>query len=91
MSLQKMDRQEPSRVRQGGTIVVSPANGAERIAAVLAVVDQQQFAKIDGCMADLWSCSCIKAVYNALNSENQAKLSALAFPKMAAVAFKVMK
>ena len=77
--------------RVHGTQVTIPANGADRIAAIRAIVDQKQYAKIDGCMIDLFSASAVVKVYDALNDANKAKYASLTAPRMAQVAFQIMK
>lgn len=80
-----------THTRKHGTEVTTPDSGAERIAAIRRIVERQQYAKVDGCMIDLFSASAVVAVYDRLNSENQAKFCAMTAPKMAAVAFKLVK
>jgi hypothetical protein len=80
---------EPTRTREHGTRVTRPTSGAERIAAVRRIVTECQYARIDGCMVDLFSASAIVQVYDALNPENQAKYSGLDVRRMADLAFKI--
>lgn len=84
-------RSEPSRVREQGTVVTQPTSPDERIAAVRRIVSERQYAKVDGVMVDLFSASAIVAVYDALSEGNRAKFAAMPAPKMAAVAFKLVK
>lgn len=77
--------------RQHGTLVTNPTSGAERIAAIRQVVTDKQYAKIDGCMMDLWSASAIVAVYDKLSPLNQEKYHNLPAPRMAQIAFQLLK
>ncbi len=78
-------------IRQQGTIVTDAENGAERILAIREIVKRGQYAKVDGCMIDLFSAGAIVSVYDALSDENKARYAKLSAPKMAAVAFKWLK
>ena len=84
-----MDSKEPTRIRERGTRVTRPTTPDERIAAIRRIVNEGQYAKVDGCMIDLFSAGAIVAVYDALNEVNRAKFAAMPAPKMAAVAFKL--
>lgn len=84
-------RNEPTRTREHGTHVTRSSTPAEKVAAIRRIVDERQYAKVDGCMVDLFSASAIIAVYDALNDENKARFSALTIQKMAAIAFKLVK
>ena len=79
------------RTREHGTIETIPGTPEIRIAAIRQVVTACQYAKIDGQMIDLFSAGAIVAVYDALSPENQAKFAALTAPKMARVAFRLLK
>lgn len=87
-----MDRKESimseqTRTREHGTRVTVDPTPAERITAIKRVVNQRQYEKIDGTMADLTSCHAIATVYDALTDENRAKFSAYPFAMMANIAF----
>lgn len=82
---------EPSRTRDRGTRVTLPLTPDERIAAIRRIVTEKQYAKVDGCMIDLFSASYIVAVYDKLNPENQAKYAAMTAPKMGIIAFNLAK
>lgn len=83
---------EPTRVREHGTRVTdSNGDAGAKIAAVRSIVERQQYAKIDGCMVDLFTASAIVAVYDALNETNRAKYAALPIDRMGIVAFKLVK
>jgi hypothetical protein len=90
-----MKRQEQTRERVGGTHVTNPADqpdaGLARIAAVRRIVEEHQYAKIDGQMVDAFSASAIVAIYDALSAENQAKYRGFHVALMADMAFKLLK
>jgi len=75
------------RIREKGTVETIADTPQERIAAIKQVITEGQYAKIDGCMCDLFSASTVIAIYDALNDENKAKFSSLPWPRMATVAF----
>jgi hypothetical protein len=79
------------RTREHGTIEYTNPTPAERIDAVRQVVRDKTYARIDGCMADLFTCSAIINIYDALNDTNKAKLAALPFPRMGKVALSLLK
>lgn len=80
-----------NRTRTGGTKVTKARSGAERIAAVRAIVDACQYAKVDGVMVDLFSASAIVSVYDALSEANREKYASLSVGRMATVAFALAK
>lgn len=82
---------EPSRVREHGTHVTRSATPEEKIAAFRSIVARGGYSKIDGVTVDLFSASAVVAVYDALNDANKAKFAGLSVPKMATVAFKLLK
>lgn len=82
---------EPSRIRQHGTRVTAAATPAEKIAAIRRIVTEHQYAKIDGVTVDGFSASAIIAVYDALNTDNKARYAALSIPRMASIAFQLVK
>jgi hypothetical protein len=86
-----MRAEEPTRVRNQGTVVTRPKTPEERIAAIRRIVTEGQYAKVDGTMIDLFSASAVIGVYDKLNPENQAKYAAMPAGKMALVAFKLLK
>ncbi len=91
----KNPRREVSRTRQHGIDVTVPKQfadpGAARIAALRKIVKEHQYAKIDGQMVDGYTASAIVQVYDAINETNKAKYRAMTVPKMAAVAWKLIK
>ena len=79
------------RTREHGTVETVANTGIERINAIRRVVEQKQYAKIDGQLADLFTCSTICQVYDALNDDNKAKFSGVPYAKMAGIAFRLTK
>lgn len=77
--------------REQGTVETLAMNGAERIIAIREVVKNKQYAKIDGQCADLFSCSAIMTVYDALSEPNQEKYRNMPYSNMASIAFKLVK
>jgi hypothetical protein len=90
-----MDAREISRIREYGTIVTRSADrsddGEQRIRACRDIVQECQYAKIDGLMVDLFSASAIVKVYDALNATNQNKFRSLPIRKMALVALRLIR
>jgi hypothetical protein len=86
-----MNQAEPTRTRERGTRVTKPNTPEERIEAIRAIVAEGQYAKVDGCMIDLFSAGAVIAVYDALSEENRLKYATMPAPKMATVAFKLLK
>ena len=77
------------RIREQGTIETVSESAQERIDAIRQVVTDCQYAKIDGCMCDLFSANRVVQVYDALNDKNKAKFASVPWPKMAQIAFKL--
>ncbi len=77
------------RTRQGGTVETVTDCELCRMAAIRTVVAEKQYAKIDGCMADLFTASIVCQVYDALSETNKAKFAAFTWPKMAQIALKL--
>jgi|WetSurMetagenome_2_1015567.scaffolds.fasta_scaffold266383_3 hypothetical protein len=84
-------KHEISRMRELGTRVTSAPSPEERIHAIQDVVIRRSYAKIDDCMMDLYSANAIITVYKALSAENRAKFIAMPAPKMARLAFQILK
>ncbi len=86
--------EEHTRTRTQGTEVTNPVdfNDADiaRIEALKRIVEQKQYAKIDGIMVDLFSASAIVQIYDALNETNQLKYRNCNVVKMSNTAFKIM-
>jgi hypothetical protein len=91
-----MKEQEPSRVREHGTVVTRTAEsvnpGQARIEAIRRIVETGSYAKVDGVMVDLFTASTIISVYDALKRpENQAKMRNLPVAAMADISFKLLQ
>jgi len=86
-----MREREPTRTREHGTKVTNPADyqdpGLARILALRRIVNERQYAKIDGKMIDLFTASAIVTVYDALNEANQKRFRDLKVWSMAKIAF----
>jgi hypothetical protein len=81
-----------SHIREHGTEVSNPDTGEERLAVLRRIVERKQYAKVDGCMIDLFSASAIVKIYDALTSpEAKAKYRNCRAPVMAKIAFQLMK
>lgn len=78
-----------TRTREKGTVETIAGNAQDRIEAIRAVVQRQQYAKIDGCMADLFTAGLVCRVYDALNESNKAKFASYKWPIMAQIALKL--
>ena len=85
-----MNTREQTRVRVHGRKVTKPKNPQERIDAIREIVTSKTFAKVDGCMIDLFSASAIVKVYDAINDSNKAKFASAPAPAMADIAFKLL-
>jgi len=86
-----MDKTMQTRKREGGTMEFWPKSVGERIAAFRNVVENKSYAKIDGCMIDLFSANYVVQVYDALNPINREKFMTLVAPKAVKVAFQLVK
>ena len=82
--------QATERTREHGTPEVTPDDGMERIKAIRRIVEDGQYAKIDGQMIDLFSASAIVQVYDALSEKNQEKFRSMPAWRMGEVAFKLI-
>ncbi|MGW8177785.1 MAG: hypothetical protein ACWGQW_03210 [bacterium] len=80
-----------TRRRVGGTMDFHPKTPEERIAAFRQIVDDKAYAKIDGCMIDLFSANYVVQVYDALNETNKQKFASRVAPLMTHIAFKLVK
>ncbi len=78
------------RTREHGIVETIAGNSSDRMKAIWQVVANKQYAKLDGCMVDLFTASVVCQVYDALNDENKAKLAACPWPKMADIALKLV-
>jgi len=77
--------------RTHGTMDFWPKSADERIAAFRQIVHDCQYAKIDGCMVDLFSAQYVVQIYDALNQNNQEKFMNNLAPKVVMIAFKLAK
>ena len=78
------------RIREQGTIETIAGNATDRITAIREVVENKQYAKIDSCMADLFTAGLVCQVYDNLNDANKAKFSSMKWPVMAHMALKLV-
>jgi hypothetical protein len=62
-----------------------------RITAIQGVFITRQYAIVDACAVDYRSASAIVTVYRALSADNRAKYIAMPAPKMARIAFQILK
>jgi hypothetical protein len=79
-----------SRTREQGTHETLAGNPQDRINAIRQIVNDCQYAKVDGTMIDLFTASTICQVYDALNDENKIKFASLPAYKMGTIAFKLV-
>ncbi len=79
------------RTREHGTVETVAGNPQDRIAAIRRIVDEKQYAKVDGQMIDLFTASHIVQVYDALSEANRAKFASFTAPKMGMIAYKLTK
>ena len=82
---------EITRTRINGTQVTQPKDGLERIAAIRKIVEEHQYAKIDGVMVDGFTASGIIQLYDAISDDNKAKYRNLHVARMADIMWKVSK
>ena len=87
-----MKKTEPTRRRVHGTQVTN-TNGDPliKLQALRDIVEHKGYSKIDGVTVDLFSASAILKVYDNISAENQAKYLKMPLPKMASIAFKLLK
>lgn len=79
------------RRREGGTMEYHPKSPEERVAAFRQIVEDKAYAKIDGCMIDLFSANYVVQVYDALNVTNKAAFSNFMADRMVNIAFSLVK
>jgi hypothetical protein len=65
--------------------------GEEGVAAIFKIVEEQQYAKVNEVLVDLYSAGVFVAVYNRVNAESQAKLRAMPVAKAVDMCFKTLK
>lgn len=79
-------------MRQHGTRnTATQGDPIVKLAALRAIAEQKQYAKIDGMMVDLFTASAIIKVYTAINEESHRKYLAMPLVRMAQVAFKLLR
>jgi len=61
------------------------------VEAIRRIVQENQYAKVDGTMIDLFTASVIISVFDALSDANKAKFAAMPAGQMGLLAFKVLK
>lgn len=66
-----------------------PKNGEERIEAFRQIVKQGAYAKIDGCLMDLFTASVVVQVYDSLNDKNRKTLMDFTADRAGMLALKV--
>ena len=87
-----MKKTEPTRRRQHGTQVTNTGGDPlVKLTSLRSIVEHKGYSKIDGVTVDLFSASAILRVYDNISEENQAKYLGMSLPKMASVAFKLLK
>ena len=78
------------KTRKQGTVETYAGDSQDRINAIRAIVDNSQYAKVDGTMIDLFSASIIVKIYDNLNEQNQAKFASFPAGKMGEIAYKLI-
>lgn len=81
---------ELTRTRLNGTKVTLSSSPEEKISAIRNIVENHQYAKIDGVAVDAFSAGAIIAVYDALNDANKKRYASFNVSKMADMAFKLI-
>ncbi len=79
------------RIREHGTYEVIGCNPQDRIAAIRRILEERQYAKIDGTMIDGFSASLILSVYDQLNESNRLKFASMPAGRMGLVAYELME
>jgi len=64
---------------------------SDKIAKLKQIVENCQYAQVEGQRVDLYSASAICKVYDALSEENRSKYESLSVWRMADIAFKLLK
>lgn len=80
-----------TRTRDNGTQETIAGNPDDRIKAIRQIVENKQYAKVDGTMIDLFTASAIVQVYDALSPDSRIKFASLTAGRMGLVAFKLIK
>jgi len=61
-----------------------------KIQKVINIINNKQYAKIDGVMIDLFTANAIKAVWENISENSKAKYARLPIQMMAGLAYEVM-
>ena len=85
-----METRQPESYNDMNTTDIQPQSPGERIQAIRAIVENQQFATIDGAVIDLYSASVIVQIYDNLNDKNKVIFSSQKAPTMGKVAYKLI-
>lgn len=80
-----------TKTRKQGTVETVAGTPEDRINAIRSIVENKQYAKIDGTMIDLFTASLIVQIYDALNAENKIKFASFKAGKMGELAYKLAK
>lgn len=83
-------KNEATRIRKHGTRVTKSMSGSERVLAIRRIVAEGQYAKIDGCMIDLFTAGAILQVFDSISLQNQLRFSNKKAAQMGIIAFKVI-
>lgn len=83
-------KNEATRTRKQGTRVTNSMSPSERILAIRRVVAEGQYAKVDGCMIDLFTAGAIVRVFDSISIEHQLKFSSKKAAEMGIIAFRVI-
>lgn len=84
-------RSTPSRVRLNGTKEFRTTEDGDKINAIRIIVNSKTYAKVDGVMVDFFTASVVAQVHDALSDENKKKFLSYSIPKMADIAFTLLK
>jgi len=82
---------EYNRIRKHGTEETVTSDNNSKIEKIRKVVIEKQYAKINGVMVDVYTASAIIKVFDAINAKNKIKFIALPIPRMASIAFSLLK
>ena len=77
--------------KQLRSIIREAAGAPDREALLRRIVDEQQAARVEGLLVDLFTASAIVSVLDGLNPTNRARYLALPIENMANIAIKMIK
>lgn len=66
-------------------------NEPEKIQQLRKIVEEKQYAEIDGVLVDLYSASIVVKIYDQLNEENRKKYAALSIERIVDIAYSLAK